>query len=171
MPLPLPARSGPRRRTLIASLAGAALLTGCSGAEGGADGGSGAPAAAQEKRLRTKAARESADLLGQYDQALSARPALAKRLGPLRAEVERHVKAFGGKSLPSGAAAPPGREPAADPASEKDILKALSVAEQTLSDRRMTALVDAPAELARLLASVAAAGAAHAYLLSEDGRK
>ncbi|MET8475288.1 hypothetical protein ABZY90_37500 [Streptomyces sp. NPDC006422] len=171
MPLPLPARSGPRRRTLIASLAGAALLTGCSGAEGGADGGSGAPAAAQEKRLRTKAARESADLLGQYDQALAARPALTERLGPLRAEVERHVKAFGGKSLPSGAAAPPGRKPAAGPASEKDILKALSVAEQALSDRRMTALVDAPAELARLLASVAAAGAAHAYLLSEDGRK
>ncbi|MGP3774601.1 hypothetical protein ACTWJ8_27680 [Streptomyces sp. SDT5-1] len=171
MPLPLPARSGPRRRTLIASLAGAALLTGCSGAEGGADGGSGAPAAAQEKRLRTKAARESADLLGQYDQALAARPALTERLGPLRAEVERHVKAFGGKSLPSGAAAPPGRKPAAGPATEKDILKALSVAEQALSDRRMTALVDAPAELARLLASVAAAGAAHAYLLSEDGRK
>ncbi|MGD6742894.1 hypothetical protein ACOKM3_13730 [Streptomyces sp. BH106] len=167
MPLPPLARSGPRRRTLLASLAGAALLTGCSDADDGADGGSGAPAAAQEKRLRTQAARESADLLGQYDRAVSARPALAERLNPLRAEVERHVKAFGGAHRPSGAAAPPGRKPAA-PASEKDILKALSVAEQRLSDRRMSALVDAPGELARLLASVAAAGAGHAYLLAKD---
>ncbi|MFJ8957024.1 hypothetical protein ACIRO1_43740 [Streptomyces sp. NPDC102381] len=171
MPLTPLARSGPRRRTLLASLAGAALLTGCSDAEGGADGGSGAPAAAQEKRLRTQAARESSDLLGQYDRAVSARPALAERLNPLRAEVERHVKAFGGARRPSGAAAPPGGKSAAAPASEKDILKALSVAEQRLSDRRMSALVDAPGELARLLASVAAAGAGHAYLLSEDGRK
>ncbi|MGW2347081.1 hypothetical protein [Streptomyces sp. NPDC001661] len=171
MPLPPLARSGPRRRTLLASLAGTALLTGCSDSGDGADGGSGAPAAAQEKQLRTRAARESSDLLGQYDRAVSARPALAERLNPLRAEVERHVKAFGGKHGPSGAAAPPGRKSAAAPASEKDILKALSVAEQQLSDRRMAALTDAPGELARLLASVAAAGAAHAYLLSEDGRK
>ncbi|MFD7294933.1 hypothetical protein ACFV9W_16755 [Streptomyces sp. NPDC059897] len=171
MPLPPLARSGPRRRTLLASLAGAALLTGCSDSGDGADGGSGSPAAAQEKRLRTQAARESADLLGQYDRSVAARPALAERLNPLRAEVERHVKAFGGTRGPSGAAAPPGRKPAAAPVSEKDILKSLSVAEQRLSDRRMAALTDAPGELARLLASVAAAGAAHAYLLSEDGRK
>ncbi|MHB9758455.1 hypothetical protein ACYBSK_29085 [Streptomyces sp. BYX5S] len=168
MPLLPPARSGPRRRTLLASLAGAALLTGCSDADGGAEGGSGSPAAAQEKRLRTRAARESTDLLAQYDQALSARPGLASRLGPLRAEVERHVKAFGGKARASGAAAPPGRKSAPAPASEKDILKALAVAERSLADRRATELVDAPGELARLLASVAAAGAAHAYLLSED---
>lgn len=42
------------------------------------------------------------------------------------------------------------------------------MAEQRLSDRRMSALVDAPGELARLLASVAAAGAGHAYLLAKD---
>ncbi|WP_338701125.1 hypothetical protein V2W30_29130 [Streptomyces sp. Q6] len=153
----------PSRRTLLASLAGAALVTGCSGgSDRNAEGGRGAPAVSQEKRLTAKAARESADLLGQYDAALAALPSLAGRLGPLRAEVERHVKAFGGAARPSASTAP-----STPPVAEKDVLKALAAAERALSDRRMTALVDAPAELARLLASVAAAGAGHAYLLTE----
>ncbi|MBO1336012.1 hypothetical protein [Streptomyces sp. VRA16 Mangrove soil] len=152
------------RRSLLVSLAGAALLTGCS--NGGDDGGGaeGAPAVSREKRLKAKAARESADLLGQYDQALGALPSLAARLTPLRDEVERHVKAFGGAPRPSASTAP-----STPPVAEKDVLKALAAAERELSDRRMTALAapDAPAELARLLASVAAAGAGHAFLLSE----
>ncbi|MEV5613193.1 hypothetical protein [Streptomyces sp. NPDC052225] len=153
----------PSRRTLLASLAGAALVTGCSGgSDDGAEGGRGAPSVSQEKRLSARAARESADLLGQYDEALAALPGLAGRLGPLRAEVERHVKAFGGAARPSASTAP-----STPPVAEKDVLKALAAAERTLSDRRMAALVDAPAELARLLASVAAAGAGHAYLLTE----
>ena len=45
----------------------------------------------------------------------------------------------------------------------------LAAAERSLSDRRTAALLRAPGELARLLASVAAAGAAHVYLLTEDG--
>ncbi|MGY0019080.1 hypothetical protein [Streptomyces sp. cg35] len=164
MPLTTQARPGPRRRSLLASLAGAALLTGCSGSgDEGTEGGRGAPAVSQEKRLRAQAARESADLLGQYDQALAAHPSLASRLGPLRSEVERHVKAFGGAARPS-ALAP---SPTTSPVAEKDVLKALAAAERALSDRRLAALVDAPAEQARLLASVAAAGAGHAYLLTE----
>jgi hypothetical protein len=43
----------------------------------------------------------------------------------------------------------------------------LAAAERTLADRRATQLLDVPGELARLMASVAAAGAAHAYLLTE----
>jgi hypothetical protein len=39
-----------------------------------------------------------------------------------------------------------------------------------LADRRTKALEEVPGELARLLASVAAAGAVHVYLLAE-GRK
>lgn len=53
------------------------------------------------------------------------------------------------------------------PATEKDALKELASAERTLADQRAKALLDVPGELARLLASVAAAGAAHAYLLTE----
>ncbi|MEV3861013.1 hypothetical protein AB0J38_42730 [Streptomyces sp. NPDC050095] len=169
MPLTSSARPGPRRRTLLASLAGAALLTGCSdGGDDGAEGGRGAPSVSQEKRLRALAARESADLLGQYDEALAALPSLAPRLAPLRAEVDRHVKAFGGAPRPTRPTQPSGSTaPTTPPVGEKDVLKALAAAERTLSDRRLGALVDAPAELARLLASVAAAGAGHAYLLTE----
>lgn len=50
---------------------------------------------------------------------------------------------------------------------EKDALAELAAAERTLADRRTKALLDVPGELARLLASVAAAGAVHAYLLTE----
>ncbi|MFJ8824380.1 hypothetical protein ACIREE_21655 [Streptomyces sp. NPDC102467] len=162
MPLTTRSRPGPRRRSLLASLAGAALLTGCT--DDSDDGAQGAPSLSQERRLKARAARESADLLGQYDRALAALPSLAARIGPLREEVERHVKAFGGAVRPS-ALAPSATTP---PVAEKDALKALAAAERALSDRRMTALLDAPAEQARLLASVAAAGAGHAYLLTEE---
>lgn len=46
-------------------------------------------------------------------------------------------------------------------------LKALAAAERRAADAHAEALVHAPPELARLLASLAAAGAAHAYLLTE----
>jgi hypothetical protein len=55
------------------------------------------------------------------------------------------------------------------PGDDKDALAALAGAERELADRRARALLDAPGELARLLASVAAAGAAHVYLLTEGG--
>lgn len=163
MPLTTQAPRGPRRRTLLTSLAGAALLTGCS--SGDDDGAQGAPSVSQGKRVRARAARESADLLGQYDQALAAHPSLATRLDPLREEVGRHVEAFGGAARPK-ALTPSATTP---PVAEKDVLKALAAAERALSDRRMTALTDSgtPPEEARLLASVAAAGAGHAYLLTE----
>ncbi|MFJ4716102.1 hypothetical protein [Streptomyces sp. NPDC088785] len=152
------------RRSLLASVAGAALLAGCS--DGGGDGGGaeGAPSVSRAKRLRAKAARESADLLGQYDRALAARPSLAARLAPLRDEVARHAQAFGGATRPSAASSA-----STPPVAEKDVLRALAAAERELADRRMKALAepDTPAELARLLASVAAAGAGHAYLLAE----
>ncbi|MGW4569394.1 hypothetical protein ACWEN3_46170, partial [Streptomyces sp. NPDC004561] len=56
------------------------------------------------------------------------------------------------------------------PATEKDALAALAAAERTLADQRAKALLDLPGEPARLLASVAAAGAAHAYLLTEGAK-
>ncbi|MCZ9340960.1 hypothetical protein NGM37_24670, partial [Streptomyces sp. TRM76130] len=56
------------------------------------------------------------------------------------------------------------------PAAEEDALALLAAAERKLADRRTAALADVPGELARLLASVAAAGAGHVYLLTEGDR-
>jgi hypothetical protein len=86
-------------------------------------------------------------------------PALAAALRPLRAEVARHVQAFGGTP------AAPGR--AGAPASRSGpTLTSLVTMERTLADRRAAALLEVPGDLARLLASVAAAGAAHVVQLT-----
>ncbi|MFJ8670007.1 hypothetical protein [Streptomyces sp. NPDC093600] len=74
---------------------------------------------------------------------------------------------------PSGSpgARPP--ETAAGPAVPADpavALRELTAAVRKAADAHTDALLDAPPEYARLLASVAAAGAAHAYLLTEGGR-
>ena len=170
------APSGPRRRSLLASAAGAALLVGCTRAPGDS-GESTSGSQSVTRKARAVAARDSAGLVGRYDAVIAAHPGVAERLGPLRAEVVRHTEAFGGTvtkgstgtASPSGSApAPTSGEPA--PATEKDALAELAAAERALADRRLTALLDLPGELARLLASVAAAGAAHAYLLTEGAR-
>jgi hypothetical protein len=115
-------------------------------------------------------------MVERYDAALAAYPTLAVRLGPLRAEAVRHTEAFGGTvtkaSSTTSDASPsaPASASAPAPATEKDALAGLAVAERALADRRAKALLDVPGELARLLASVAAAGAAHAYLLTEAAR-
>ncbi|NBM20575.1 hypothetical protein GUY61_34585 [Streptomyces sp. GC420] len=67
-------------------------------------------------------------------------------------------------TAPAGSVVPP------VPASERDALSELAAAERALADERGEALLGAPAELARVLASVVAAGAAHAFLLSGSGR-
>ncbi|NKQ27052.1 hypothetical protein [Streptomyces galbus] len=180
---------GPRRRSLLASAAGAALLTACSPGSDDAsraerDGG--APSAAE--RSRARAARDSAALLERYDAVLAVHPAFAVRLAPLRAEVLRHVEAFGGAgataspsapspagtsplpSVPPSAAASGQPSAAPVPADPRAALAALAAAERTLADARTTQLLGVPGEQARLLASVAAAGAAHVYLLTEGAQ-
>lgn len=180
------ARSGPRRRSLLAVAAPALLATGCSAGSAGSgtsDGGAGRPSAAD--RARARAARDSAALAARYDAVVAGHPKLAERLRPLRAEVLRHAEAFGGagKGSPSPSSSPSpspspsgsgaagsGPTPHAVPAKAQDALAELAAAERELADRRTEALLDMPGELARLLASVAAAGAAHVYLLTEAGR-
>jgi hypothetical protein len=56
------------------------------------------------------------------------------------------------------------------PAEPKAALAELAAAERKLADRRGKALLEVPGELARLLASVAAAGAGHAYMLTEGAK-
>ncbi|GGW77506.1 hypothetical protein [Streptomyces griseoloalbus] len=167
------ARSGPRRRSLLAVAPAALLVAGCSAGSGssGATGGS-RPSAAD--RARARAARDSRALAERYDAVVAAHPKLAERLRPLRAEVVRHAQAFGDTAsaspTPSGSVPPSAAPSAAVPAKEKEALAELAAAEREIADRRAKALLDAPGELARLLASVAAAGAAHVYLLTEAGR-
>ena len=90
------------------------------------------------------------------------------------------MEAFGGgasgpSSSPSATPSPsastsPSASVRAVPADQRDALTELAAAERTLADERAKALLGLPGELARLLASVAAAGAAHAFLLTEGAR-
>ncbi|MCX4670386.1 hypothetical protein OG453_27465 [Streptomyces sp. NBC_01381] len=173
-PIPSRHRSGPRRRSLLTGAAGAAgavLLSGCSDSTSTEDADE-RPSAAG--RLRARGARDSGELLGRYDAVLAAHPALAARLDPLRAEVKRHQAAFAeGQTAPPSPSASTPSAPAPSPSvpgDEKAAVRDLAKAERELAGQRASALLDAPAELARLLASVAAAGAAHAYLLTEDAK-
>ncbi|MEV7453973.1 MULTISPECIES: hypothetical protein [Streptomyces] len=181
MPYPPPPRAlpGPRRRTLLASAAGAALLAGCSAGPADPDGGTGGSPSLAE-RARARAARDSEDLVDRYDAVLAAHPAVERLVAPLRAEAVRHMEAFGGgasgpSSSPSATPSPsastsPSASVRAVPADQRDALTELAAAERTLADERAKALLGLPGELARLLASVAAAGAAHAFLLTEGAR-
>ncbi|GFH35407.1 hypothetical protein [Streptomyces pacificus] len=67
-------------------------------------------------------------------------------------------------SSPAAAAAPP------VPADSAAAVRELAAAERRTADGHTAALSAAPPEYARLLASVAAAGAVHAYLLTEGSR-
>ncbi|MFJ4895862.1 hypothetical protein ACIP5U_38660 [Streptomyces sp. NPDC088788] len=198
MPFPLSSRtpSGPRRRTLLAAAAGTFALAGCSADEPSGDttGGS-RPSLAD--RARARAARDSTTLAGRYTAVIAAHPDLVKKLAPLRADVVGHARAFGAGSSAGSSASPsasasgaasgsasgsPSPSPSGSLASAsasassdvaarpEDALSELATAELALADERTQALVELPGELARLLASVAAAGAAHAYLLTEAAK-
>ncbi|MEU9577058.1 hypothetical protein [Streptomyces chilikensis] len=173
-------RTGPRRRTLLASAAGAAsvLLAACSAGSPGRSDAARTPTA--DERALTRAATDSAELAAVYDAVLTAHPGLAARLTPLRDAVLRHAEAFGehagAKSSPSRSSSPsgvPAGQPAAAPSpsgpavpdDEEEALGSLADAERELSARRTRELSGLGGGTARLLASVAAAGAVHAYLL------
>ncbi|MFI0897662.1 hypothetical protein [Streptomyces sp. NPDC020983] len=159
------AAARPSRRSVVAA-AVAAVGTGCSADTDGRNGGGapGSSAAPPGTAEQARAVRDSTELIGRYDAAAAAHPSLASRLTPLRAEVAQHVEAFGGTPPAAGAKAAAtgaGTTPA-------QALTALAAAERRLADSRAAALLTVPGGLARLLASVAAAGAAHAALLSGE---
>ncbi|MET8577516.1 hypothetical protein [Streptomyces sp. NPDC005012] len=181
-------RSGPRRRTLLAAASGAAaaLLAACS-----AGSSPGRPDAARtataDERALLRAAADSAELAASYDAVLAVHPGLAARLTPLRDAVLRHAEACRGQAGPTASPAPSGPSSAspvpsgppsgsasgspsgtAVPGDEKEALGSLAGAEQELSARRTKELDALGGDAARLLASVAAAGAAHVYLLRND---
>ncbi|MEW1698663.1 hypothetical protein ACIQCR_28155 [Streptomyces sp. NPDC093249] len=186
-----------RRALLVAGFCTAATaLTGCvpgnpaprrpSAAEAEA-----ARAARAETALRERSVTVSRTLLERYDTTLAAHPALAARLAPLRRSAAAHTAALAeGGTTTSPVTAPDGgtttgpsptaagtREPSGRPrppvpvaADPRTALTDLARAARTASAAHTAALLTAPPEYARLLASVAAAGAAHAFLLTEGAR-
>lgn len=168
-------RTGTTRRRLLSmtGAAGTGLLSGCS-ERPAAHGTQGAAAPDATNALRRRSARASGTLLALYDAVLAQHPETGPLAGPLRNAVAQHVKALSPASgaaptspspTPSGSPAP---APPAVPAGREAAVKALAVAERHTGDTHTAALADAPPELARLLASVAAASAVHAYLLGRD---
>lgn len=186
-------RTGTTRRgaLLAAGATAGGLLTACSGGDDdGADAPGSAAAVRAEKALRVRSTRTSRELLRQYDAVLELHPDQATRLTPLRDSVALHVTALSppppkkdgaGKPKPSpsesaSASASPDGAPVGDvgagptpfvPADPGKAVRELAAAERRGADAHAEALVHAPPELARLLASLAAAGAAHAYLLTK----
>ncbi|MFD7867049.1 hypothetical protein [Streptomyces sp. NPDC057682] len=164
-------RTGTTRRgalTAAGAVATGAVLAGCGGDDGdGARAGTGTSAdrvsaARTETTLRTAARQVGTTLLARYDSVIEAHPATASGLAPLRDAVRAHVLAFGkgtGASL-SMVRTRPGTTTAAA------AVRALATAERQAAAAHTEALMKAPPELARLLASVAAAASAHAYLLT-----
>ncbi|MGW5779331.1 hypothetical protein [Streptomyces sp. NPDC003863] len=152
-----------------------------------------------EAALRLRSVTAARSLLERYDATLAAHPALTSRLTPLRGAVAAHAKALGedgtaspapgetpgagvtaakpaGATGPAAPAASGSANPVASPgavrvaADPRAALGELAAAERTAADGHAAALLTAAPEYARLLASVAAAGAAHAYLLAEGAR-
>ncbi|MGA5704760.1 hypothetical protein [Peterkaempfera bronchialis] len=153
-------QSPTRRALLSATLGGAALtLTACSD---GAPSPRKAATPDPDVVLRRRAAEATTALIAAYDAALTAHPALAARLHPLRAQLLQHRTAF--STTPP---TPPTTAPPTSPPTPAATLTALAAAERRTADTRITALPTASPELARLLASVAAAGAVHALLLAQ----
>lgn len=192
--------SGPRRRTLLAAAAGTFALAGCSAADPSGDttGGS-RPSAADRARARAArdstalAGRYAAVIAAHPDLGKKLAPLRADVVGHARA----FGAGKAGSSAPAPGTASPSASgsPTASPsgsasastsasasasasastssdvaARPKDALTELATAELALADERTQALVELPGELARLLASVAAAGAAHAFLLTEAAK-
>ncbi|MFH9292975.1 hypothetical protein [Streptomyces sp. NPDC017520] len=169
-------RTGTTRRgalTATGALALGAVLTGCGSGDEAADGGkpahSGARAAAAKagRTVREKAVRDGALLLARYDLVAEAHPATAAGLAPLRAAVREHGKALAPPRAKGGDEKPPAAAPGPVSADPEAAVKELAADERRRADAYAQALLDVEPELARLLASVAAAAAAHAYLLTE----
>ncbi|MEU0130414.1 MULTISPECIES: hypothetical protein [unclassified Streptomyces] len=164
-------RTGTTRRsalTATGAFALGAVLTGCGDGPGNGRDSGAADAEATALRagtaLRTAAARSGVALLARYDRVAAAHPLTGAGLAPLRAAVRAHLAALGGPPEDPSPAAP---APSASATDAKAALRELAAEERRVADDRAAALLKADPELARLLASVAAAGAAHAYLLTE----
>ncbi len=126
---------------------------------------------------RQRVAADKQALLRQYDATMRQHPDTTTRLRPLVAEHRSHLVVLGmsntDSSKPSLAAKPAEsleiatNAPMAVPANAGAALAALATTERMAADRRLADVQIASPGLTRLLASIAGAEAAHAYLLKE----
>ncbi|MFE9815683.1 hypothetical protein [Streptomyces sp. NBC_00236] len=166
-------RTGTTRRgalTATGAIAMGAVLAGCgsggddesAGRKGSARTAAGRPAAERaETSLRTQAHGVSTSLAVQYETVVRAHPATAAELTPLWDAVRAHIRALGPGDARGHLRTPPAARDA------RAAVRDLAAAERRAAASHTEALMKAPPELARLLASVAAAASAHAYLLTE----
>jgi hypothetical protein len=176
---------------LGAAVGATGLLPGCTsvpeaGQEPGAapqpTPGTGAPvpsppatisAASPELRLAERVVAEKRSLLARYAATRRAHPALAGRLDPLAAEHAAHLDALAAvvegeapATTPNPAATPaPAPSLPAVPARPDRALAALAAREAELARQRLLDVDAVAPDLARLLASIGGAEAAHAALM------
>ena len=189
MPQPTPPPARPSRRALLAAAVSAPLLA-CTGPERPerADRTAASPDGTPPARPRGTSAREGDAavrervltgehaLLARYEATAARHPSLAPRLGPLAREHAAHLAALAEDSPPAGpgeSPAPSPRSPGSPgssggpvPATAARALAALAEAERDAARARLEDVVTASPALARLLAGIGAAEAAHAALLS-----
>ncbi|MDH6122431.1 ferritin-like domain-containing protein [Kitasatospora sp. GAS204B] len=172
----------PSRRTFLATgaLAAAGLLAACTASGGKSKaGGSAAGGAGKtdpDLPLRTRAVAATDALIAQYSAALGpGSGAPASPLAQLRADLETQRTALAA-GLPAGRPASSSASPSAPAASASPTVNApgspagwapLATAELSCAQGRLADLAAASPELARLLASVSAAGAVHAAHLGD----
>lgn len=160
--------AGTTRRTALAATGAAAagLLAACSSSDP-SDGPAARKreaAARAEAALRLTTSTASAALRDRYEAVAVRHPVVRPLLAPLHTEAAQHVTALAGPRP----AAPSPSPSTAVPDDPEAALRELAAAARRTSDTHTAALADAAPELARLLASVAAAAAVHAYLLTEQ---
>ena len=169
---PLVARRVVLTRGLAAALV--ATLPACTGTPapagpGGStgSGGSAPPSSpAPDPAVIGRALAGKQELIVRYAEVTAAHPGLREQLGPLAAEHEAHVQALRAL-VPASPPAPPAAAPAPATGGRRAALAALARRERELAESRIGDLLAAPPELARLLAAVGAAEAAHAALLAD----
>lgn len=142
-------------------------LAGCTG--GGPSSPSPAPStpASPDAALLVRVRAGEQELVAAYEAALAAYPALHTRLAPALAHHRKHLVALSPATTGSGTTPTPSAPPA-PPASAARVLARLRQAESRRSEELLGELASAGAPLRTLLASVAAAEAAHAALLEAD---
>jgi hypothetical protein len=153
--------AGPSRRSVLAGT-GLLLVAACKGSPTVV-----APGLTRDQRLARRAANEITVLAAAYTATIAEHPTTRAALGPLAAEHDAHVTALVAlMPVPSDSPSPSGStSPSASPppvaASPADAVAALAAAERTAAARRRGQAGRAGAELARLLASIAACEAVH----------
>jgi hypothetical protein len=120
------------------------------------------PAPNEAARQRAAAAQAEQRAVDAYDAALAGAPALTRELTPLREHHRTHVTTLIGGALESPSPSPTA---VSSRAASAQIRTSLAGVELALRDQHLAALDAAAPDLALLLASLAAAAAAHHAVL------